>query len=495
MKEKTIPGLLALLLAAPLVLGAADPVPPYYSLQLSTNRVEAEAVKNLAAVAGADRARIEKRGEFHCVRVGAWPTRGEANTALKEFQALGYQDAIVLRVVNPVAWVAAPSSPATLVPATPAKAKAEQESVQAPRAEPAPAPPSAPRSTEIPPEEYDFRAAARALDQEMQRQVRGAGLTRRDGYLYTLDAAPLLLYAARRRDQALYTELLERVRPLVWNRARDPYTRGFVLWRYKKGQAPEVSGATEALQLARGLWAGAEAFGRAQDRALALTVLEGYEKHVYELSGDWLVRKYYSFGSNTFANLSVVGNYHPDFLAEVERARSTKPASGPSLSERSYGTLERAATESGLLYPIIQPEINQTYPGLDLDVYAPNNVLPVADSCTAVESAVQGRPQLAQEFLAFAADKGHRDRNNFLYAYFNAATGEAIGRQVVGDPSYACLAQLAVALKENGTLKWLKPILQLQMQSLAAVPAIQEAPLFSAGPMLLAAEAMGAFKQ
>lgn len=469
---------------------AAAPSPPYYSIQLATMSNREAAVGELARVTGLPAARIEKRGPYFAVRAGAWPTRREAKLALPAARALGYQDVAVLRITSAVPWLnaspgAAPQaavSGAAPVPAMPPARSAEPAKVA-----------NRPASLEIPPPERDFRAAAKALDWQVRNLVETKGLARRDGYVYTFDLAALMLYAARRGDRVLYDRLRAAAKPLVWNQTKDPFTKGFVLWRHRQGQAPEVSGASEALHLARALWTGAEAFGHGADRELALTILDGYGQHVYELGGDWLVRKYYAFGGKVFANLSVIGAYLPDFLARVEQRRKGR-AAGPTLSERSYGILERAVSETGLLYPVIQPEINLTYPGLDLDVYAPNNVLPAADSCEAAAAAVQGRPRIARGVLDFIRDRDRRDRTGYPYAYFDAATGDRIRRQVVGAATLACLAQVATVLDDRKVLDWVRPLLLAEIKSLAAVPAVQEATLFTAGPLLLAAEAMGAFR-
>src|SRR5687768_13603136 len=71
--------------------------------------------------------------------------------------------------------------------------------------------------------------SARALDAEVRRQVRLHGTARRDGFTYALDLAPLMLHAARRGDRAFYERLHDDARKLVWRRADDAETRGFVL--------------------------------------------------------------------------------------------------------------------------------------------------------------------------------------------------------------------------------------------------------------------------
>lgn len=341
----------------------------------------------------------------------------------------------------------------------------------------------------IAPVSADVRNAARLLDSEMRRWLKASGAARRDRFTYGMDVAPLMLYAALRGDAALYQQLLPAARKLILDSEDDPYTQGFVLWRAKDGVKPEVSGSSEMLWMARALWAGGSAFNRPDDRALAAKVLEGYGRHAYELQGVWLVRKYFTFETRSFAGLSVLPNYSGDFLADAE-----KQAAGlRGFAERSYAMMTRAAAPSGLLYPVIQPEVGATYPGTGVDVYAPNGIANLEDACAGAEGAVRGVPKAGKALLAFATDRKHRNKLGQLYQYYDAETGDPIGAAVLAGTGYACLVRVAVALEDGGSLAYLGTLLQNEMQHAAEAPQVLEAPLFSAGPMLLAAYAMGAF--
>jgi len=342
----------------------------------------------------------------------------------------------------------------------------------------------------IAPVSNDVRNAAKMLDSEMRRWLKASGTLRRDRYTYGMDVAPLMLYAALRGDGALYQQLLPSARKLIVDSEDEPYTQGFVLWRHKDGVKPEVSGSSEMLWMARALWAGGNSFNRAEDRALALKILDGYARHAYELQGVWLVRKYYTFETRSFAGLSVLPNYSGDFLAEAE-----KQASGElrGFAERSYAMMGRVAAPSGLLYPVIQPEVGATYPGTGVDVYAPNGIANLEDACAGAEGAVRGVPKAGKALLAFAADRKHRNKLGQLHQYYDAESGEPIGPTVLSGPGYACLVRLAVALEDGGSLGYLGTLLQNEMQHTAEAPQVLQAPLYAAGPMLLAAYAMGAF--
>ena len=336
-----------------------------------------------------------------------------------------------------------------------------------------------------------YREFAGRLDTETRRLLKTAGAARRDGFLYGMDVAPLLLYAAERGDAALYQQLMPAARKLIVTGPEDSFARGFVLWRQKDGAKPEVSGAAETVWMAHALWAGAQAFQRDEDRALALQVLDGYARHAYELQQVWLVRKYFAFSGRTFATYSMLPGYQPDFLAEAEAAHGRSAWQG--FAERSYALLERAVSPSGLLYPVIQPEIGATYPALGLDVYGPNNVVALADSCEAADAALRGLPGLARGVLDVA--KGARpNRFDRLHAYYDGASGKAVGEVALSSAAYACLGRLAAAFGDQDAWERFEPRLQADMDPAPTVALSQDAPLYAAGPQLRTALAAGVFK-
>jgi len=354
------------------------------------------------------------------------------------------------------------------------------------RAAAAPAPtPVKPSIPTIP----QYASAAQALDAELRKALGGASpeaaLSRRDGYLYGQDVAALLLYAARRNDAELYGKLVPVALKLVQQNPDDPYTAGFVLWRAKAGQKPGSSGAAEALWMARALWTGAASFKRDEDRKLALAVLDGYAKHAYVLQGVWLARRGFDFSRRTFANLSTLPAYQPDFLAEAERSGGGKDWRG--FAERSYALLERAATPSHLLLPVIQPEVGANYPGAGLEVYAPNGIAPLEDSCLGAEGAARGLPNLAAGLLDFAVAHAGKAGGR-LSAFYSVEDGLAAGDAPLSAGGYACLSRLASARGHAEALAVLDPRLLSEMQSAA-----RNRSFATAGSLLLAAYAREAF--
>jgi hypothetical protein len=351
--------------------------------------------------------------------------------------------------------------------------------VPAPSAAPAPAP-AAPAAA------ADLGEAARALD----GAVRGwldQDVARDDGHVYGMDVAPLLLYAAERRDTALYGRLRPEAEKLIVA-GGEAATDGFVLWRHKDGAAPEVSGATEALWLARALWTGARAFQRPDDRALAGRILAGYARHAAERHGTWLVRKYYAFSTGSYASLSVLPNYQPDFVANAAGASATLK----SVAQRSYTTIQRAVTPSKLPAPLIQPDVGALFPDLGVHRYAPNDAVSLDDACAGAEGSQRGLPEVAHAVLAFAGDKTRRDANGRLYGYFHRVTGAPVGELTLSSTGYACLARLAVALKDATAAARLGRTLAGDMAGVAAAPD-DAARLYAAGPLLRAAHALRAF--
>lgn len=474
---------LAAALALP-VTAAESPPAPYWSVHLGTHASKEQALAALKALGDAPAARAEKRRSGWLVRVGAWASKAEAEAALARL-GQGAKDARVLQIENPVEWLLASGErvapPGAAAAGTPPAVGAAGAAAATTGARPSPA--GGPAV-----DDAAFRAAAQRLDAETRRWLADGGAARADGYTYGMDVAPLLLYAALRRDAALYEQLLVAARPLVVA-GDDARTRGFVLWRHQDGAAPEVSGATEALWLGRALWTGLRLLRRADDRALAQQVIEGYARHARGEQSAWYVSKYYAFGTQSYAPLSVLPNYHPDF---VEEAESLGGAAARSVARRSYSLLQRAVTPSKLLVPLIQPGINDLLPGLGFNLYAPNGMLSLEDSCSAAEGALRGVPQLARNVLDFVAKPGRRDANGRLFAYYHRRDGRPLGDPVLSGTGYACLARIAVASKDRAALPPLKAVLLGDMQALSDAPQQQAAPLYSAGPLLLAADALGA---
>lgn len=244
--------------------------------------------------------------------------------------------------------------------------------------------------------------------------------------------------------------------------------------------------------MARALWTGAQNLERGDDRALALRILVGYGRHARVKQGLWRVSKYYAFSSKSFSDLSMLSSYAPDFLAEAEAYAH----GAADMAQRSYALLRGAVSPVKLLYPVIHPEITAQFQHVSLAAYAPNNVVSLADSCTAAENSLKGAPQLARGVMEFVGTPPERrDDNGRLFAYFDRTTGLAVGETALGGPGYGCLARLAVALNDGGRLEEFEPIVANDIKGLAAAPNSVQAPLYAAGPLLLTAEAMGAFAQ
>lgn len=491
--------LLAALLALPAAAqGPAHvPQPPYFSIQLGSAPDRAQALALLQPHAQEQAIRAEQRSGGWQIRVGAWTQRLEAEQALQAFQARGVPDARILSMRTAVPWLLPDgttlplaSSRTTPAAAAPAAAASRPPATAVTFIPTPPLPVARPVSTRLKPS-VEFRATAARLDLEIRRWLDAGGAQRRDGFLYGMDLAQALLYAAERGDLALYQKLRPAAARVIVT-AGDAYAQGFVLWRVKDDVPPEVSGAAETALMARALLAGAAAFNRAEDASLARKVLDGYARHAFELQTFWLVRKYFSFPSRTFANLSMVSNYQADLFAQAERATPGRQE-WSGFGERSYALLERAASPSTLLYPLVQPEVAVTYPGLRLEVYGPNGMVPLEDSCAAAEGAVRGRPKLAARVLDFATARGHRNRYGRIYAYFDGRDGEPVGEDALSSTGYACLGQLAAALDDTGAWKLIEPQLLEDMRPVATLAASQAAPLYAAAPMLRAAYAAGAF--
>jgi hypothetical protein len=92
-----------------------------------------------------------------------------------------------------------------------------------------------------------------------------------------------------------------------------------------------------------------------------------------------------------------------------------------------------------------------------------------------------------------AVDDGDAWILSMPYGYFRAGDGTPVGAETLPTIGYACLARLAAAVGDRGARRRLEPMLRRITWELASLPSAQEAPLYAAGPLLLAAEALGAF--
>ena len=106
-------------------------------------------------------------------------------------------------------------------------------------------------SRDSPYEPYAARSTKAELHERVKARIDAGMLARTDGWVYAIDVALLMIFAANEGDEAMYGSLrafaLER---LVLRPEDDPYTNGFVVWRTREGSEPDASGTTEALRIA-----------------------------------------------------------------------------------------------------------------------------------------------------------------------------------------------------------------------------------------------------
>ena len=186
-----------------------------------------------------------------------------------------------------------------------------------------------------------LRQARAELLAELESLWNKNGMRRSDGYVYAVDVGHLLIHATYVGDLALYKLVKSgTLNTLIIDNKDDPYTKGFVGWRVRKGRPVDASGTTEALRVARGLWAGSHRFNLPEDRTLALKIIDGYRRHAYIDQGVWLVRNYFNFATRSFANDSFLVDYDPDLIQEM--AAATDDPELTELARRSYGAVQSA---------------------------------------------------------------------------------------------------------------------------------------------------------
>ena len=300
-------------------------------------------------------------------------------------------------------------------------------------------------------------AGARQVKQDLHELTRArveAGmLARTDGYVYAVDVALLMIFAAGEGDETMYGVLREfALEHLLLDSDDDPYTRGFVLWRYCEGIAPDASGTTEALRLAEGLWRGAEAFDSDSDRETALLVLDGYARHAAEEQGVWMIRNYFNIGTRSFATNSFLVDYAPDFVAEVAEATGREDLS--HIAERSYELIAQARAPSGLLYAMVQPELATLLDDELMVIFSPNDAIQISNTATVALGAVRGLPEIARDVVDFT----HERMPNLRGTYYGR-TAEVARNKRPGIEAWASLVRLATALDDDEALHAFYPFL------------------------------------
>jgi hypothetical protein len=285
------------------------------------------------------------------------------------------------------------------------------------------------------------RVEERLLDR-LDGWVRSGELERADGFVYAIDLAQALIVAARGERRELAGELVRIARAeLVLDDAAQPFTRGFVLWRFDPLNPPsaaganarDASGTTEALRLAQGLVA-------AQEDELARLVLAGYARHAGIDRGQWLVRNYFKLATQSFATNCFLIDLAPDLVAEA--ADRWEDAELARIARESVALVRRARAPCGLLYELVQPEVG-TLLDEGLAVFSPNDVVRLASSATVAAESARTLPDVGRRLLSFAMQ-----REPALAAHYLGRTGQPWGGAPAGADAWAALLVLAARLDD-----------------------------------------------
>jgi hypothetical protein len=292
----------------------------------------------------------------------------------------------------------------------------------------------------------------RAYTAAVRQLAHGPGVARADGFIWAYDSAQLLRFAAVDRDLTRYLELRDAiVKRFVITSPSDPEARDDVTWRIRDGAPPEASGTTEALALADALLVGADAFGRADDRALARRLTDAYMRHATTERGIWFIRNYYNFATHAYATNSFLVDYLSDVLDAAGDADG---------AAHSNALLDRAMGPAGLFYELVQPEIDTAFPSANLAFFSPNAISSITNACGVALYAVHGRPALARRVLAFGI--AHRFA---LRRFYDVRTGRAESTENAGTPAFACLTRLAVRLGDDDARRKLDAPLRANAQT------------------------------
>lgn len=329
-----------------------------------------------------------------------------------------------------------------------------------------------------PPTTADLRALRASASATFKAWSLEDGLRRPDGYVYTVDLAHALEHAAHMGDAAWYDALRPRAAKVILDRRDDPYTAGFVAWREGPGAFPDASGTTEGLHLARALLAGAAAFDRPGERAIALTLLDGYGRHGYFDRGQWLIRNYFNFGTRAFANDSFLVDYEPDVIAEAAQLDPRLAF----LAAQSVQVVRGARTAGGLIHTLLQPDIGTVMPDYPIGAFSPNDIVQFNNACWVAAGAVQTAPELAEGVLDFAMARWPR-----LRRYYYGRSGEPVTPQLADLAARTCIIRLAAKLEAHTTMDRL---LSDVIPAWRALPADPIRRIYTLGEVLLTIDAV-----
>lgn len=320
------------------------------------------------------------------------------------------------------------------------------------------------------------------LTEDLQKLIAANDFARQNGYVYAVDVGQLMLYFANQGDLANYMGFRQlAIQHLILDDPSDPYTQGFVGWRYNPSEPLDASGTSEALLIAKGLWKGFQQFYDPLDEELTLLILDGYAKHAFVDQNIWLIRNYFNLKTRSFAPNSYLVDYDPDFLHEMSTTMNN--AELTELTTLSNELIREGQTPSGLLHSIVLPELKTLYPDTDLVVFSPNDVIQFSNACAVAEKTIKTDPQLARNFLQFT--EAHLDT---LMTYYYGQTNEPLMEDPARLSEWTCLVRVAAGLNEIALTE------QLIQRALPFWRRFDEQPgeprLYQTGQILLAIDAV-----
>jgi len=328
----------------------------------------------------------------------------------------------------------------------------------------------------------ELQALQANLTEDVQAWIAANDFARPNGYVYAVDVGQLMLYFANQGDFANYMGFRQlAIQHLILDDPSDPYTQGFVGWRYNPSEPLDASGTSEALLIAKGLWVGFQQFYDPLDEELTLLILDGYAKHAFVDQDIWLIRNYFNLKTRSFAPNSYLVDYDPDFLRDV-----TTTVNNPELAKLvklSNELIRKGQTQSGLLHSIVLPEVKTLYPDADLVVFSPNDVIQFSNACAVAEKTIKTDPQLARNLLQFT--EAHLDS---LMTYYYGQTNEPLMEAPARLSEWTCLVRLAAKLNDTALTE------QLIERALPFWTRFDEQPgepkLYQIGQILLAIDAV-----
>ncbi|MGC4074602.1 MAG: hypothetical protein QM760_19295 [Nibricoccus sp.] len=294
-------------------------------------------------------------------------------------------------------------------------------------------------------------------------------------YVYTVEVAQAMEHFAAARLLEPYLKLREfAVKHLiVFYDPKESYTKGFVIWRCVPVRRPTRRGRPRCCGSPGALWRGADAFGRTEDRAVAVTIVEGVRPAPDGAGGrlddQQLLRVRVQELRDELVRHRLRHRLPPGGVrlapGEAGRGRPGQAVQG-DWPTTAGEWMRQTPSPCGLLYDLVQPELKTMYWGLDVCFFSPNDVIQTNNACTTAMTVARDVPEVAKGVLSFLLRRVQQSGG--IHRYFYGRNGEPVNKMKLGPAEMMSAAMLAAKLNDPAAVGAFIDLGMVYWQSIAA---------------------------